>query len=426
MLLEETPFIVANFSLNIRPSIKDECQEMMRRICFVCAPEPCSALDLLRQTVNGPSFKDLLSDCCEPVSNATSDRMRFIPSGMSSLDNSLRGGFRIGTITEIVGRAGVGKSQMAMQLCVMASCYGQGSVFIDTEKKLSLRRLKEIAHERRRRALDRASANTNIGNGFFHYDDGPIKKPMNHSSGVQLPEKPVVGDEIDYKDPLEVLENVTVHSPGSTQEMLSVVIEIEDEILLRNEEASKFKAMPCSRPAKFPVRLVVLDSIAAPARRDFGIESAPQRVLALFQAAQILKRIADQLRVAVVVINQVGRLGESMSGQQLGPTSGSAHNSTDGSDFVSVTAALGNSWHHCVSTRLLLEHERDPHRLSTNIDAVQEMAMSHFDSDSNLHGRQAWMSDRGHVRKATVVKSNVTGRSSMSFEVTASGVCEMV
>jgi RecA/RadA recombinase len=74
--------------------------------------------------------------------------MRYLPTGISSLDRHLRGGVRVGTITELVGKAGVGKTQLAMQLCVMAARYGQGCVYIDTEQKLSLDRMREIASKR--------------------------------------------------------------------------------------------------------------------------------------------------------------------------------------------------------------------------------------------------------------------------------------
>ena len=80
-------------------------------------------------------------------------KMRHVPTGLPVLDHALRGGLRVGTITELVGRAGTGKTQLAMQLCVMAARYSQGCIYIDTEKKLSLPRLREIAEQRQREAV---------------------------------------------------------------------------------------------------------------------------------------------------------------------------------------------------------------------------------------------------------------------------------
>lgn len=204
--------------------------------------------------------------------------------------------------------------------------------------------------------------------------------------------------------------------------MLAVVCEgLEEEILTRNNNASSPQQESNAIP-KFPVGLIILDSIAAPARRDFGAETAPQRVAALFQTAQMLKRIADQLQVAVVVINQVGTIGDNVL---KSTAQHSMNRGVDGSDFVSVQAALGTSWQHCVSTRILLEHERDPHRETTKKDSAHDSTHLPDGFSAQQLERMAWTSERGHVRKATVVKSNVTSCTSMSFEVTAMGVSQL-
>lgn len=410
-LLKLSPLALARL---LDPILTDgECNELLRRILSVCAPAPVSALSLLRQTT------DKFSDQSERGFDEAGEkirRSRILPTGMDRLDGCLRGGFRVG-ITELVGRAGVGKSQMAMQLCVMAAKNDLGSVYIDTEKKMSIRRLKEIAFTRAK-TFNANSSIVENGEQFQYQNDldsGPAPRDI---EGPNEEREVLYGE---YKEPSVVLDNVTIHSPGSTKEMLAVVCNrLEEEILKRNDDAWLHRNESNER-TKFPVGLVVLDSIAAPARRDFGIETAPQRVAALFQTAQMLKRIADQLQVAVVVINQIGTIGDSESSLDV-TAQPSANHGEDGSDFVSVHAALGSSWHHCVSTRLLLEHERDPHREATKKDLVHDTANLQDDHSE----RVAWMSERGHVRKATVVKSNVAGCSSMAYEVAAVGVSQLV
>jgi len=333
----------------------------MYRICKTCTPEPVTAKKLLLKYQN-----------------------QCIPCDVHALDQCLRGGFRIGAVSEIVGRAGVGKTQLAMQLCVVAARLGFGSIFIDTERKLSMQRLNEIAKERERTTMNMNSADNSRNDLDFEYDgDG---------DGGQTSRD---GRRLSYRPPNEVLNNVTVHSPASTDELLSIVSQLDEEIIIRNETAADMQQSSCTTQTKsqYPVKLIILDSIAAPTRRDFGGGNAPQRVAAIFQIAQVLKRIADQMQVAVVVVNQI----EKIQGIAI------ARDQSHDGDFVSVTAALGTSWHHCVSTRVALEHEKDPHR-----------------DDAIVSGL-----DRGRVRTATVVKSNVVGRSSASFEVTMMGVCHV-
>lgn len=67
------------------------------------------------------------------------------------LDNILGGGFAIGSITELAGSPGIGKTQLCLQACISVQFpptlggLGGESVFIDTEGKFSAVRLKDIA-----------------------------------------------------------------------------------------------------------------------------------------------------------------------------------------------------------------------------------------------------------------------------------------
>lgn len=308
------------------------CIKLVERICALCGPRPTTALELLRRSRGDGG----LAYC--------------LRTGVGPLDRCLRGGIRVGTVTEVVGRAGTGKTQLALLLCVLTAAGGRGTAYVDAERKLSLGRLREMAAERRA---------SSTGGG----DDG---RP-------------------NYRDPLTVLENVTVHSPSSTAELMAVVNGLEEEIVVRNEQAAQEGEEDGGRG--LPVGLIVLDSIAAPTRRDFagGGDSAPRRVETIFQIAQSLKRLADQLQVAVVVINQVG----------------------GGMD----NAALGVSWHHCVSTRVVLEYEQDPHRIEMGLGELE---------DGGGGG-----SGRTQVRTATVVKSNVAPFGSMMFKIDAAGLSSL-
>jgi RAD51-like protein 1 len=263
----------------------------------------------------------------------------------------------MGTISELVGKAGAGKTQLAMQLCVVAAMNSIGTIYIDTEKKLSLERLREIANARAQSKSTVQDTENEDGAFLYHKDSG-----TNISHGT-------------YKPSGQVLNNITIHSPTSTNELLAVIQNLEEEILLRNDEALQ------QSNGVLPVQLLVVDSIAAPTRRDFGADSAPQRVALLVQIAQVLKRLADQFNLAVVVINQVG--------------------STMDQNYSGVRAALGTSWHHCLSTRVLMELETPA-------------------GDGKLD--ESFLPDA--VRRATIVKSNVAGNTSMNYQISLQGLVQ--
>jgi len=272
----------------------EECKELIRRICALYQAPHISAMQLLRRQQQKNS--------------------RSLSSGLPSLDTDI---VRFSSITEIVGQSGVGKSQLAMQLCVLAAAdKGFGTIYIDTETNLRfLPRLHQIAQSR---------------------------SPSNAQ---------------------EVIENVILYNPSSTQELMTILnTRLEEDIIRQNS-------------SMFPIRLIIIDSIAAPLLCE---RNAPQRSKIIFEMSQLLKRIADEWNLAVVVTNQIV----------------STNN-------VTVNSALGTSWYHCVTTRLLLQQQQ----VSVPMEGE---ASSHFS------------------RIAKIQKSNIAGLKSVHFQITQIGICEIV
>lgn len=428
----------------------EEIDLFLQRVARTCAPKPETALALLHET---EPLADLVSESHQrtaggsPLSSfATSqqfattgehpfNRLRYLPTGLVSLDDALRGGLRVGTITEIVGRAGAGKTQLAMQLCVMAARHCQGCIYIDTERKMSLPRLQEIAEKRAasgNKASNRSTADTSPAtNPHFSYNQAEpfaSASALTHDSS-QLGLSSSASSHIPYRRPKEVLDNVTVLSPSTTSELLSALVEVEELILNRNDEAID-DAMADEYPVEtvngsndpppskaFPVRLLILDSIAAPTKRGFGNESVAERAAGIFQCAQRLKQLAHQLGLAVLVINQVVLEQTTATGgspvpavRNRSPTQHSESVTTMSMENkVFVKAALGTSWHHCVATRIILEqnHQQENYNPYSKSPSGAATTNSAF---------------RATKRTATIVKSNVVGFQSTEFQVVGSGI----
>ena len=234
---------------------------------------------------------------------------------------------------------------------------GGGSIFIDSENKLSLPRLQEIAIERSASHLH-----------------------------------PQISASL-------TMENVSIHQVQSTKELLDRIDELRAEIDHRNSLAESFQSSESGSIRGLPVRLIVIDSIAAPIRRDYdmmganGGSTAAQRASAIFQIARRLKQLAYDHGIAVVAINQVGGLARSQGGKDVG----------EGSEF---TASLGTAWQYCVSTRIVLEHDEDPHQLRVH-ECPQQGNVSPA------------------ARMATLSKSLVSSRTSLSFQLTKMGLSEL-
>lgn len=268
--------------------------------------------------------------------------MKFLPTGIYPLDDTyLAGGVRIGSLTELVGPPGSAKTQLAIQIAVGAAAFRQGTIYIDSEQKMSLPRLRQIAEQRR-------IVNHSIENDpTFNPPEGRTNSRWRN---------------MQFAPSNDVLQNLTVHSPSNMNDLQETLLSLEHEIFERNHKAEEANS---DSSAHFPVRLIVVDSIAAPAKRSFDSSTRLEQATALMGCAQLLKRLAFEHHLAVVVVNQV--VGSAVESETPG-------------------AALGMAWHHCVTTRLELnwrevdgtETERQRTVSVTKSNVVPESPLIHF------------------------------------------------
>ena len=301
-------FAMTHTSPYILECFAAECRELRRRICELCAAKSFTLLSLIRQQAE-------THDALGVVQGSHAASQCFIPSGIPSLDNQLKGGFRVGSVTEIFGRAGSGKTQLAMQICVETAKRGLAAAFIETEGKFSLTRLNEMALVRNEQA---------------NYDQTATAVSWASQSGR-------VPSQESHQGAMETLSRILLYSATDVDALRAAISAVEIEACTRTDRDENVLT------PESPMGVIVLDSIAAPARRDFGKGEVAARAQSLMQFAKSLKRLAEDLKLAVVVINQIGgtafRQGKTDKEEEILDTAG----------------ALGNSWHHCASTRLLVE-----------------------------------------------------------------------
>lgn len=319
---------------------------------------PSKAMEILKQIGNFSRSGDLNVDSSVNSINDTSisktqqgvfsakdlvSRMsvqRPIITFCKALDISIGGGIPSGQITEICGVPGIGKTQLAIQLVLNTQIpeifngNGGEAIFIDTEGCFIAERAAEMAQELSAHLLKLAA--------------------LSMRAKTQ---------EI-YLAQLNAAENMT-------KERF-----LEGIHVFRCHDSTEFLAtlqhLPALLVLKRKIKLIVIDSIAFPLRLQEGTahDSAAQRGRLLASTAQLLNELAYEHKLAVVVTNHVttkvvrGHGGEAVGGRSffrrillmlcfhvLIPIS-----------FVplleslsrSVAPALGETWAHCVTTRLLL------------------------------------------------------------------------
>ena len=74
--------------------------------------------------------------------------MKVFGSGSKRIDELLQGGYKAGSVTEVFGRSGSGKTQLAAQAVLLAAKKGLRSLFIDSEGSFRPERLEQMAAAR--------------------------------------------------------------------------------------------------------------------------------------------------------------------------------------------------------------------------------------------------------------------------------------
>lgn len=241
------------------------------------------------------------------------DSRRHIVTFCRSIDDLLGGGIEVGQVTELSGLPGTGKTQLATQLAVLARlphAFGgvQGrSLYVDAEGSFVPERAYAMA-----RALCQHVQ------GTAQRQEQRKRKHKQHETTSSM-----IPADFTTEGILASIDVFRVHDEAA---LLATLYSLEKHI----EKHSR---------SSLPVKLVVVDSIAFHFRAITPTDSSYylQRTKTLAALALYLGDLARRYELAVVVVNQ-------MTTKIHGGSS-------------SVVPALGESWAHATSTRLLLSQE---------------------------------------------------------------------
>ena len=274
-----------------------------------------------------------------------------------------------GYLTEIVGRAGVGKTQLCFTCTVdTVQIYNKGCIYIDTENKFSVDRIVELIKNR----------------GYGHY-----------SKSEEFLTAPLVqNNQLVY----EIADRIIVYSPKKNQQLFDLL------------ESEEFKTLL----TKKNIGLIIVDSIAALILHNFSSENILKRQTNLSKLSSRLKFLAETFHIPVLVVNQVYEQSRNIPYNInekslmntidnfgiINTSSIQEHKNTSSintfSEVISVQPALGNTWFHCVNVRVLIE-------------STSQNIKENSNSTSN-------------IRKARLIKAPSCPELECFFKITTSGV----
>ncbi|KAJ7552481.1 hypothetical protein O6H91_06G057100 [Diphasiastrum complanatum] len=373
-------------------------------------------------------------------------------TGCSVLDSVLAGGIACGSITEIVGESASGKTQLALQLLLAVqmplSCGGlRGSaLYLFTEGYFPDRRLQQLARCFKVQGRFEETNAIDRHDRVFSSKDGKMKSGRKRPAEKEFTASvSPLGEQVRSLDHIRAVNNhstVVVSNKEEKRKRCNAEVSYggeqfpyskqvfkvtDDEYSLRGREfsgafsTSQMKntnfitSDPCEnifvqgvqeveelfdaldqlhallvRPSAMPVRLIVIDSIAALFRSAFDntIKDMSTRAGLFFKLASTLKRYAEQFDLAVVVTNQVMDVVEdqikSVKKQlQIGNTAVLC------SSGRMVAPALGLSWANCVNTRLFLVRWEQTVQSTETMDLNGSSVSNGFSEVNSLADRMA-------------------------------------
>ncbi|XP_041660945.1 DNA repair protein XRCC3 isoform X2 [Cheilinus undulatus] len=212
--------------------------------------------------------------------------------GCPVLDELLRGGLPAGSVTELAGESGAGKTQLALQICLSVQYPVQhgglhsGAVFISTEDAFPSRRLQQLIREQPNLRSD-------------------------------IPQSLI--------DTINFSNNIYIEHAADLDSLQVCVTRRVPLLLTRGL-----------------VRLVVIDSVAALFRSEFQASDWLERNRQLISFSSKLHQLSQEYDIPVLCVNQVTDVF-STSDDTLGPLSSS------------VSPALGLAWANQVTVRLMMQ-----------------------------------------------------------------------
>ncbi|XP_013377359.1 PREDICTED: DNA repair protein RAD51 homolog 2 isoform X2 [Chinchilla lanigera] len=297
------------------------CDRLSRHQIVTCRDFLClSPLELMK--VTGLSYRGVHELLCV-VSRACAPQMTtaygiktqrsanlspaFLSTALAALDEALHGGVACGSLTEITGPPGCGKTQFCIMMSVLATLPTnmgglEGAVvYIDTESAFSAERLIEIAESR-----------------FPSYFNTEEKLLLTSTK-------------------------VHVYRELTCEEVLQRIESLEEEIISKR------------------VKVVIIDSIASVVRKEFDTQllgNMKERNKFLAKGASLLKYLAEEFSIPVILTNQITtHLSGALASQADLVSPADDLSLSEGASGPScVVAALGNTWSHSVNTRLILQY----------------------------------------------------------------------
>lgn len=284
-------------------------------------------------------------------------------TSLPMLDTHL-GGIVRGILTELVGPAGVGKSQFSMTLALekLAQLLIKRDKIISSNKEIQNDNESNlILSQMNTQNLDNYENQNNIDNADNEVSQliGDFENPENPENLEHSTILYIDTESIDIEPRIKQIASQRFTDPKLRDEVLKSLNQINIIRFTSSQEMTTFfKDELETYLLENQVKMVILDSIAYLIRKEFvGTSKLVERQSVLLEYASKLKELSSSLHIPIVITNHA-IIGEHASfnfsdGKRKRDQEGV--DSRSGQETTLLKAALGNTWSHCINTRLILQ-----------------------------------------------------------------------
>jgi RAD51-like protein 1 len=245
------------------------------------------------------------------ITNLINEPADVLVTNLPGLDDYLRGGLPVGSVTEIVGPAGVGKTQFCHQMVVLALLQAKYKLTAEADQQMQIDE-------------NNPPARPDFGKVFYYDTENSFSTQRLYEIAAATDEEYFSSEE----NMIDFTERCMIYKIRSTDTFLTTLQNIEEKIIEEN------------------VKMIIVDSIASLVRKEFDPNNLVKRQNILSKTAALLKFYSMEFKIPILVVNQVTSSGGSY-----------------------VAPALGPLWSHAVNTRLVLEYYKDhPYSLVQPLD----------------------------------------------------------
>ena len=277
-----------------------------------------------------------------------------LSSGCPLIDSKI-GGYPVGSVTEISGEAGCGKTQMC--LC------------------LSL----QVQLQKSQGGLNGKTAYLSCGEGEF-----PIRRLSQLSDSFFSRASSHIHNSITSK--VQLLDGVKIEQCHSVDQLKeSLKDRIPELCRSSNNNSSNNNSSGCSNENqdRNRVKLLIIDSIAGLFRTDFDTNQSMDRIIraqTMHEILQLLKWLSQCYQIAVVVVNQVTASIIGSASEHMGLAT-----NIDGKsgNMIGSEPALGINWAFGVNTRIILSRDTQAIRSLNNLHNISNR------SNVNIHNDES-------------------------------------